>query len=180
VQHDLAASYPDNPSAVGGTQTHGPMADATRLGRHLSDLARSGRDTPRPFALRRAAAVTSFATDHDDDFARAGLAADRRASLLVRAARLEDAVAWEAWDEVRTIVAGMTFHLAPYLFPAPALFEPPPTKIPPLRTVRVLWRLGRHRTEDKKAEDGERTRSAKRPRAPHGQNLARNRSAATT
>jgi hypothetical protein len=162
MQHDLAASYPDNPSAVGGTQTHGPLADATRLGRHLSDLARSGSDTPRPFALRRAASITSFATDHDDDFARAGLAADRRASLLVRAARLEDAVAWEAWDEVRAIVAGMTFGLAPYLFAARApVPEPPPSS----RAVRVLWRLGRQRTADDATEHSERNPSAKGARA---------------
>ncbi len=120
---------------------------------------------PRQFARRRATSISSFVTDHDADFARAGLAADRRASLLMRAARLEDAVAWEAWNEVRTIVAGMTFDLAPYLFPAPALFAPPPTEIPPSRTVRVLWRLGRHRTEDDVAEHRERNRSAKGARA---------------
>ena len=152
MQHDLAASGQDDPRAGLGAWTDRPLADATYLGRHLNNLARSGSDTPRTAALRRAAAITSFATDHDDDFARAGLAADRRSSLLVRAARLEDAVAWEAWDEVRAIVAGMTFHLAPYLFPGPALVEPPPTTISPSRNVRVLWRLGRHRTEDNKAE----------------------------
>ncbi len=152
MQRDPAASGQDDPRAGLGAWTDGPLADATDLGRHLNNLARNGSDTPRPVALRRAAAITSFATDHDDDFARAGLAADRRASLLVRAARLEDAVAWEAWDEVRAIVAGMTFHLAPYLLAAPALFEPPPTS----RTVRLLWQLGRHDTADDVAEHRER------------------------
>ena len=116
---------------------------------------------PRPFALRRAAAITSFVTNHDADFARAGLAAVRRAVLLVRAARLEDVVAWEEWDEVRAIVAGMTLDLVPYLFPAPAPSEPPPTQLPPSRSVRLFWRLRRHRTGDKQADNSERNRPAK-------------------
>jgi len=157
VQHDPVSTGQDDPRAGAWAWTDGPLADATRLGRHLNDLARSGSDTPRPVALRRAAAITSFTTDHDADFARAGLAADRRASLVVRAARLEDAAAWEAWDEVRAIVAGMTFDLAPYLFPAPA---PAPEAPRTPRTVRILWRLGRHRTTDDVAEHRERTPSA--------------------
>jgi hypothetical protein len=164
MQHDPVASSHDDPRAGVWAQTDGPLADATRLGRHLSDLARSGTDTPRPFARRRAASITSFLTDHDNDFARAGLAADRRASLVVRAARLEAVVAWEDWDAVRAIVAGMTFGLSPYLFPARAPApEPPPTS----RNVRLLWRLGRHRTTDDVAEGGERNPSAEGARPSH-------------
>ena len=164
MQHDPVSTGQDDPRAGLWAWTDGPMADATRLGRHLSDLAGSGSDTPRPFARRRAESITSFLTDHDNDFARAGLAADRRASLLVRAARLEAVVAWEDWDAVRAIVAGMTFGLAPYLFPAraPAL-GPPPTS----RNVRLLWRLGRHRTTDDVAEGGERNPSTKGARPSH-------------
>ena len=155
VPDDVAASNPDDHDAslAGGAWSDGPMADASRLGRHLSDLASSGRNMPRPYARRRAASITSFVTDHDGDFARAGVSADRRASLLVRAARLENVVAWEEWDEVRAIVAGMTFDLAPFLCPAPAVPEPPRTTMRPSRTVRPVWRRGRRRTAD---ENGQR------------------------
>ena len=132
MQHDPMSSGHDDPRAGVGAWTDPPLADATRLRPHLNDLARSGSDTPRPFARRRAAAIASFATDHDDDLARAGLAADRRASLLVRAARLEDAVAWEAWDEVRAIVAGMTFHLAAVPVPGPGPIRAAPNQDPAL------------------------------------------------
>jgi hypothetical protein len=150
VQHDPASSSPDDPRAVGAAWTDGLIADAAGLGRHLHDLAVSDRGMPRQFARRRAASISLFVADHDADFARAGLTADRRASLQVRAVRLEDVVAWEDWDEVRAVVAAMTFDLAPYLFPAPAPPEPPPTEMPSSRTVRVIWRRGRHRTADER------------------------------
>ena len=175
MQHDPMSSGHDDPRAGVGAWTDPPLADATRLRAHLNDLARSGSDTPRPFARRRAAAIASFATDHDDDLARAGLAADRRASLLVRAARLEDAVAWEAWDEVRAIVAGMTFHLAAYLFPAPALSRRP-QQIRPRQTSGCsggLVTIAR-RTKKPKTASG-----ADRPRVPERRtaNVARDGSA---
>ena len=160
---DVAASNPDDHDAslAGGAWSDGPMADASRLGRHLSDLASSGTNMPRPCALRRAASITSVATDHDGDFARAGVSADRRASLLVRAARLENVVAGEEWDQVLAIVAGMTFDPTPVRCPAPAIREPPRSTMGPSRTVRPVWRRGRGHTADEAAKPSTRSRSAK-------------------
>ena len=124
------------------------MAEATRPGRHLRHLASGGKNVPRPSAFRRAASITPSITDHDDGLARARLSAEGRASLRVGAARRADLVAFGARDEVRTIVAGLTFDTAPCRVPARS--EPPPSEAsapgqePPPRTVRLARRRGRH------------------------------------
>jgi len=148
LPHDPAYSDRARVSVADGAVPVGPMADATRPGRHLRHLAGSGKNVPRPSAFRRATSITPFITDHDNDLARARLSAEGRASLLVGAARRADLVALGARDEVRGIVAGVTFDIVPCRLPAPS--EPPPSEAsapgqePPSRTVRLLRRHGRH------------------------------------
>jgi hypothetical protein len=146
VPHDPAYSDRARVSVADRSVPVGPMADATRPGRHLRHLARSGKDVPRPSAFRRAASITPFITDHDNG--RARCAAEGRASLLVGAARRADLVALGARDEVRAIVAGVTFDIAPCRVRAPSELPPSeasgPGQDPPSRTVRLLRRHGRH------------------------------------
>jgi hypothetical protein len=141
----------DNPSSPGPKHragstarlTGGPRADATRLHRHLKDLARSGPKMPRAFAARRAESVIVFLQQHEADFARAGLPVERRASLVVRSATLRDAIASQNWDEVRVTAGEIAMDLGAYVSAGPIDDAPPTPNSPVSRTAGLIRQFRR-------------------------------------
>ena len=119
----------------------GPRAQTTRVCRCLGDLARSPSEMRRPFAARRAEAVILFVRQGENDFARAGLSVERRASLVVRAATLRDAVASENWDEVRATAREIAMDLGAYISVGRANDDPATPAPPAPRAAGLLRRV---------------------------------------
>lgn len=143
--HDNSSSPgPTHPAAVSVRLASGPRAEITWIGRYLDDLARTGPEMLRPFAAGRAAVVVLFVRQHEDDFARAGLPVDRRASLVVRSATLRDAVAIRNWDEVRATAVEIAMDLGAFIS-AGSTDCAPSTPAPPVsRTAKLLRQLRRY------------------------------------
>ena len=141
---------PTHPAAATVRRTRRPLAETTRVGRYLADLTRGRPEMLRLCAARRAEVVIMFVRQHEDDFARAGLPVDRRASLTVRSATLREAVARQNWDEVRATAAEIAMDLGAYLSTGPTKDGPSTPNPPASRTADLLQRLRRHwsRTSD--------------------------------